>query len=981
MGDGRDALSRRFTIGDLMHSYYIWPSIERGEFEKEHGGIRGSLEMHAQLLPRFGWVEVPTEEEADLVVGFLSTKSKHIDVFHLRGLYPTGEMEMPDNFWTANAKIIENIRRSRRVICVSEWVADILRRYMHLSPDVVPGHGLDLDAWDQIRAWDGMGGTPFVLWNKTRNYGVCDPTPLVQLANRMPDLRFVTTFLPPGVRTKPANVRVTGLLPYSEAWAVVKAAGAYLATTKETFGRGTLEAMASCPIAGYRWGATPDVVGNAAYLVEPDNLGALENALRAALADRDLLVKRARARLKERFVWEQVVAQTAAVYDRALAERQHSSPRVTVVIPCFNYERYVTDAIQSVFEQTFDDWELIVVDDGSTDKSVMMIERAIKYEERARLIQQENAGVAHARNTAIAQARGEFIACLDADDMMAPRFLEALVPALEADQALAIVYAGIELMRHDGSLRGHSHVWPKEYSKENGLRGNQIPTCCLYRRSWWKRVGGYRQRYAPYGAGQEDADFWFKILASGGGARKVTDEGLFRYRVHAQQTTRVHKEEWTKDRYLDWYPWLFTGKHPIATQLSVSPRGSWPVRNFDCPQVGVVIPVGPGHESVLVDALDSVEAQTFPLWEVIVVNDSGTPLDLTAWPFAKLIETKGGKGAGVARNLGIRALSAPLFVPLDADDVLQPEFISETLAVWEGDRWVYTDMFLIKADGRVERHDPVDWDIGELWRTGIAAVTCLYSTEMWERVGGFDEELRGREDWDFHLKLATHGYCGVRLAKPLFSYRHGTGGRRHIGMKHAEGDVLRKRYSMEVLMAGCRGCGARPGRRRRPRSQTVSPPAANWQSKEDLGWPMLEYTGTNPNALTFKGRTGRKYRFGNSEQFRFGRVHPDDVDRLLRFEYFRKAQRAGRGVLVAEPQPAKVERPVTKRRRAKPAAVPTDGDGRVPDVSKLSTRQLTALDLDRVQWAQMLQNEQGGKARKTAIAIIERKIRAAQGAA
>ena len=175
-----------------MHTYYINPSTTRKQFSKRWGGIQGSIAEHNRLLPEFGWREVQSEDEADLVVGFLSTDTERLDVFHLRGLYPTAEVEMRPGYWYSNAEIIENLRRARHIVCCSEWVADILRRDMHMQPYVVPGHGLDVEYWNSLDRFSRDDLKPYALWNKSRSHGVCDPTPVVELAQRFPSYEFVT---------------------------------------------------------------------------------------------------------------------------------------------------------------------------------------------------------------------------------------------------------------------------------------------------------------------------------------------------------------------------------------------------------------------------------------------------------------------------------------------------------------------------------------------------------------------------------------------------------------------------------------------------------------------------------------------------------------------------------------------------------------------------------------------------------------------
>lgn len=960
-----------------MKTYYLHPSPTRGEFNRGWGGIRGSVEVHLRLLPKYGWQEVHTENEADIVVGYLSTKSKRLDVFHLRGLYPTGEIEMVAGFWQSNATIIENIRRAKHVVCVSEWVADILRRDMHMNPHVVPGHGVDLDYWNKVEPYQRPDQVSYALWNKSRRHGVCDPKPVVTLARAFPNQQFITTFLPPEYDgTKLSNVTVTGVMDYDQMWPIVKGSSIYIATTKETFGRGVLEAMASgAVVIGYDWGAVPDIVGDCAILVPPENETALMAAFAEALERKEELVEKAHVHLAEHFTWDSVVAQTAAIYDLALESQKSTTPKVSVVIPCFNYEQYVTLAITSVLSQTYTDWELIVVDDGSSDSSVEIIKATIAEEPRAKLIQQENMGVAHARNNGIREAKGEYIVCLDADDAIDLEFLATLVSALDVDPKLGIAYTALKFMYEDNGVNRRASMWPKQYNPHRGLDGNQIPTCCMFRRSWWERVGGYRQRFAPYGAGQEDADFWVRILANGGSASRVTDEGLFFYRRHPKQTTRVHKDYWAKNRYPAWYPFYTDYQHPIASQLGVPPNGSWPVRNYDCPEVGVVIPVGPSHTHLITDALDSLEAQSFRNWECVVINDSGRELDLTPWPYVKVLETSGEKGPGYARNRGTEILKAPLVVYLDADDWFQTDALKRFVAVQrEYGGWVYSDQYLLRPDGSTVLHEQPDWNPRHFRFQAAPLITSCIPVEAWRDVGGFDEDpTLLREDLDFLLKLMHRGHCGIRIPVPLFTYRHSTSKRRHGW--HGDEDRtwqrqrIHDRYPLEEILMSCRGCGSR--RIRRGRRGAAVPAPTSVEQKVEQGWVALEYTGSNQNTLTFRGNDSRRYRAGGDSYHRFIQVHPDDVERMLRFPYFRKTTNpTPKNVLEAEAQPRPA--PVV----AKPASVPS------LNVTEMKVTDVLDLDLVPSQWQEVLaQEETQDRPRKTIVKYAKRRIRVAQASA
>src|SRR4029453_13599033 len=296
----------------------------------------------------------------------------------------------------------------------------------------------------------------------------------------------------------------------------------------------------------------------------------------------------------------------------------------------------------------------------------------------------------------------------------------------------------------------------------------------------------------------EDASFWSRVTSLGFRAAKVTEDTIQIYRMHEDQKSRTESGDgdWTA-----WLPWRLAGTAhegmalmregtqpntrlvPFGAQgKPPRPMRAWPVRHHQHPVVSIIIPVGPGHAETLVDALDSVQAQTMPGWECIVVNDGSMPAPETrqAHPWARFYGTGDvddvtkPRGAGHARNTGLRYATAPFTVFLDADDVLHPRFLEETLKAYDG-KYVYTDWATLteanRIDGEVETHTVEEYDAQKMLAGLRHAVTALVPTDWLRAVGGFDEGLPCFEDWDLYCKLAISGYGGQRLSRPLLIYR------------------------------------------------------------------------------------------------------------------------------------------------------------------------------------------------------------------
>src|ERR1044072_1092605 len=126
-----------------------------------------------------------------------------------------------------------------------------------------------------------------------------------------------------------------------------------------------------------------------------------------------------------------------------------SNPVVSVVMPVYNGEKYLRSAIQSVLDQTFHDFEIIVVDDGSKDSTPAI---AQSYGDRVRYVRQENAGVAAAVNHGISLARGRYFAWLSHDDLWAPEKLSEQLRALQSVAGPAVCYTDIKLINGEGKV-------------------------------------------------------------------------------------------------------------------------------------------------------------------------------------------------------------------------------------------------------------------------------------------------------------------------------------------------------------------------------------------------------------------------------------------------------------------------------------------------------------------------------------------------
>jgi glycosyltransferase involved in cell wall biosynthesis len=215
------------------------------------------------------------------------------------------------------------------------------------------------------------------------------------------------------------------------------------------------------------------------------------------------------------------------------------NPLVSVIIPCYNYARFLPDAVASVLAQTCADWELIVVDDGSGDATISTAQQLMAGhpDRRIRLFQQPNAGPAAARNTGAERAAGEYLLFLDADDMLEPPLLEQALAVLREQPAVGFVYSGMRLFGQD------DHEWPSvPFDLALLTLDNYVLPHALVRRAAWAQVGGFDSAHFPYGF--EDWDFWLRVAAAGWRGWHIAAP-LVAYRRHGPSLSAAGKHrEW-----------------------------------------------------------------------------------------------------------------------------------------------------------------------------------------------------------------------------------------------------------------------------------------------------------------------------------------------------------------------------------------------------------------------------------------------------
>lgn len=216
-------------------------------------------------------------------------------------------------------------------------------------------------------------------------------------------------------------------------------------------------------------------------------------------------------------------------------------PKVSVVIPAYNAMGYLPETLESVLKQTFTDYEVLIINDGSSDN---IVEWASTLKDpRVRVISQHNQGVSVARNTGIAQAQGEYIAFLDADDLWEPTKLEKQVNCLEDNPTVGLVYAWTAVINPEGKLTGTVFSYEAEGNVWETILVHDIVcngSCAVVRRSCFEKTGGFD----PNLSGAADFDMWTRIAAHYPFA--VVKEPLVHYRK-APNTMSKNRQKMMQD--------------------------------------------------------------------------------------------------------------------------------------------------------------------------------------------------------------------------------------------------------------------------------------------------------------------------------------------------------------------------------------------------------------------------------------------------
>ena len=180
-----------------------------------------------------------------------------------------------------------------------------------------------------------------------------------------------------------------------------------------------------------------------------------------------------------------------------------TTPILSIIMPCYNQAQYIDEAIQSVIRQTYKDWELIIVDDGSTDDSFSIAKRYAQSDIRIKAFSQENGGPSKARNNGVKRSSGKYIMFFDSDDRLALQYLDIGVQYMTSHPECTVFYSRLKRF---GKMNDEVGIHFISYEQE--LCVSSLFLTCIIKRSDFVRIGGFDEQMKGY----EDWEMFIRLL-------------------------------------------------------------------------------------------------------------------------------------------------------------------------------------------------------------------------------------------------------------------------------------------------------------------------------------------------------------------------------------------------------------------------------------------------------------------------------------
>lgn len=483
--------------------------------------------------------------------------------------------------------------------------------------------------------------------------------------------------------------------------------------------------------------------------------------------------------------------------------------KFSIITASYNYEEYIKETIESVLSQTYSDWEMIVVDDGSKDNSVEVIKSYCEKDSRIKLYQHENGvnkGLVETVKLGVEKAENDWIVFLESDDTITPDYLETKLEVIKNHPEIKFIFNDVNMFGDEDRINRYGRHFEKVYS----ILSNKTYPANLLKYFQDKNIVATFSVVMLRKDILEDVDYdvafkplldwylWVQLAMNND--FYYVDKKLTNWRMHKDSYISVKptpKEEYKLGRQFK--KTLYSNEN-LFTKLYYSLRllrryvfrihfkeqkicffGRWyglKKNKKNNSKVSVVIPVYNVKPEYIQEAIDSVLNQTYKNIEIIVVNDGSTNNETLEYlqtldnEKIKLINQEN-KGLSMARNTGVTYSCGKYILPLDSDDKIASTYIEKAVNIIENN----SKIGIVYCEAEFFGLKEGKWNLPKYNLPDILIGNCIFCTALfrksdWEKVGGYKKEMiYGWEDYEFWLSLIELGVEVYCIPEVLFFYR------------------------------------------------------------------------------------------------------------------------------------------------------------------------------------------------------------------
>ena len=512
-------------------------------------------------------------------------------------------------------------------------------------------------------------------------------------------------------------------------------------------------------------------------------------------------------------------------------------PKITIAIPVYNGSNFMKVAIDSALAQTYDNKEILVINDGSTDNGETE-KIALSYGNKIRYIKKENGGVATALNLAIKEMKGDYLSWLSHDDIYKPYKIEKQIETIKKlEDKTTILFSNVELIDEKGEIfctTNYSNLMTHEELCQGiypVIKGTVNGCSMLISKKCFDKVGLFNENLKT----SNDYEMWLRLFKEF--KSYLIEEPLIQYRIHKNQDTtkspytlkEANKlwvdiinnltvkeiEGWGFEPfnvYMDLYFQMYYSKYNEA--YPVAYKKAKEIYYKSTPKVSIIMPCY-NSEKYIEKAIQSVLEQTYRNFELIIIDDDSTDktweiIEQYAKKDFRVICTRKSeneKGISKSMNKGIEMARGKYITRMDSDDIIIPEkILRQVQFLDENEEYGICSVNIAMMDnlGNIynenvypEQKVPSEWTF--LWTNPVPNAPCMYRTNIIKDNNITFSNLRTAEDYDFLEKLITKTKVYM-INLPLYYYRYNEKSTYNKNRTETFKNSLNisKRYYMEV---------------------------------------------------------------------------------------------------------------------------------------------------------------------------------------